>query len=262
MRSISGELENGGGNAGVPLMSPVEPLPELVEEPPAVPPPAWKRRTSQVVKDNERKTRESLTAAILGGVGGNDQALVDDAEEQTLAPPTAAFAKSGSSRPSASSATSDEVVTADWSPKSSTSSLRSTDRPAPIAPSLHSRRSSAYGAAPSMTSPLSKTAQEHEHTRHLRKTSMVGGPEGMVPDMSNPTTPSGERPLDTIRRMSMLSDGRDGGTYPSGKRKTRSSMGTGQTVVAKRKEVSTPVGIILDDSICESRKAIRKVRLC
>jgi hypothetical protein len=108
-----------------------------------------------------------------------------------------------------------------------------------------------------MASPLSKTAQEHEHTRHLRKASQVGGFEGMVPDMSNPTTPSGERPLDTIRRMSMLSDGRGDGYSPVGaaKRRTRGAVpaaSSGAAGVRKKAggEVG-PVGIPMDDSICE-----------
>ena len=216
-----------------------------------VTPPAWKRRTSVLVKEEERRARETL-------IGASSYAAPDVTADLDgpidLRPPTAAFAKGTAAGPGSSSETGPD------SPRSSTSSLKSFERvstsPTQTAPAMHSRRSSAYGAAPQMASPLSKTAQEHEHTRHLRQASQVGGFEGMVPDMSNPTTPSGERPLDTIRRMSMLSDG----GYvapPGGKRRGRgavpaASSGTG----VQRKKTDGGIGLIgipMDDSICESR---------
>lgn len=106
-----------------------------------------------------------------------------------------------------------------------------------------------------MASPLSKTAQEHEHHRHLRQASQVGGFEGMVPDMSNPTTPSGERPLDTIRRISMLSDGAyQAPPGQQGKRRGRGAVPAASAGTGRKKMNSETgmVGIPIDDSICES----------
>jgi hypothetical protein len=242
-----------------------------------VPPPAWKRRKSQLVKEEERRARETLLMATAGGLPavpqgkGVDQEGVLEEIDMDLRPPTAAFAKGANNGAGVGggNGSASESGGEGWSPRSSTSSLRSFDPVVnggggggsgsitPTAPAMHSRRSSAYGAAPQMASPLSKTAQEHEHTRHLRKASQVGGFEGMVPDMSNPTTPSGERPLDTIRRMSMLSDGRGDGysSVAAAKRRTRGAVpaaSSGAAGVRKKTggEVG-PVGIPMDDSICE-----------
>lgn len=241
-----------------------------------VPPPAWKRRKSQLVKEEERRARETLLMATAGGLPAVPQGKGIDQEggleqmDMDLRPPTAAFAKGATSGAGVGggNGSASESGGEGWSPRSSTSSLRSFDPVVngggggsgsitPTPPAMHSRRSSAYGAAPQMASPLSKTAQEHEHTRHLRKASQVGGFEGMVPDMSNPTTPSGERPLDTIRRMSMLSDGRGDGYSSVGaaKRRTRGAVpaaSSGAAGVRKKAggEVG-PVGIPMDDSICE-----------
>ena len=245
-----------------------------------VPPPAWKRRKSQLVKEEERRARETLLLATAGGLPAVPQGKGVDQEggleemDVDLRPPTAAFAKGASNGAGVGggNGSASESGGEGWSPRSSTSSLRSFDPVVnggsgganggsgsitPTPPAMHSRRSSAYGAAPQMASPLSKTAQEHEHTRHLRKASQVGGFEGMVPDMSNPTTPSGERPLDTIRRMSMLSDGRGDGYSSVGaaKRRTRGAVpaaSSGAAGVRKKAggEVG-PVGIPMDDSICE-----------
>lgn len=100
-----------------------------------------------------------------------------------------------------------------------------------------------------MASPLSKTTQEHEEHRHHLLVSQMGGIDGLIPDMSNPSRASGERPLDTVRRISMLSEGRPAAES----RSSRRSVVGPPSSQGKLRSVTDPGLLGPMEGICEYR---------
>ncbi|KAJ9095355.1 hypothetical protein QFC19_007599 [Naganishia cerealis] len=189
-----------------------------------VPVTSSRRRPQSMLQMTSSSSNSNLSGSHLSTISGaqasssprpSDLAHSSEDLDSPLPMPNAAFLNGGYSSPG-------------HSRRSSNSSLRGST----------SRRSSAYG------SPLGLTGDG---------LNMSLPPMTTIPDMSNPMRSATERPLDTIRQMSMRSERNLDGTY-TGSTVPRGDHGSMSNGGRRRSKIggTTAVGVILDESIWPS----------